>query len=279
MYVTAQAVQDQFDEARMECEDLIEQFLSPAAAGLTHRQAADRLEGQGRAVLRQLLQGWRERRGVGDIGPALAGQDGVRRTPRRLPSRALESLFGTVQVERLGYGAPGPESLHPLAAALHLPEDRSAHALRKQVAVEAARSSFEEVVEAIMEPTGAQVPKRQAEALCQRAAQDFAAFSAQRRAAPQEPQADSAGSLVGLTTDGQGIPRRKEALHPQTRQAAEASTPKLRTRLSTGAKRHRTRMATGAAVYSIAPSGRRADDIVRAWAPVQEVRTARRPQP
>ena len=35
MYVTAQAVQDQFDEARMEFEDLLEQLLSPAAAGLT----------------------------------------------------------------------------------------------------------------------------------------------------------------------------------------------------------------------------------------------------
>jgi hypothetical protein len=190
----------------------------------------------------------------------------------------LESLFGTVQVERLGYSTPGQESLHPLDAERHLPKELYAHALRKKVAVEAARSSFEEVVEAITEHTGAQVPTRQAEERCQRAAQDFDAFSAQRRAQPQESPA-AAGSIVVLTTDGQGVPMRTEALRPQTRKAAEASTQKLRTRLSTGEKRHRTRMVTVASVSSIAPYVRRADDLVRERAPVREVRTARRPLP
>src|SRR5512145_2427679 len=142
MHVTAHAIQDQFSEARMEFEDLIAQLLSPTAAGLTHSQAEDLIEEQGREVLRQLLQGWLASRGPGDVGPALVGQDGVRRTQRRLHSRALESLFGTVQVERLGCGAPGQESLHPVDAALHLPEERYSHALRKKVAVEAVRSSF-----------------------------------------------------------------------------------------------------------------------------------------
>jgi hypothetical protein len=279
MHVTARAVQDPFYEARMEFEDLIEQLLSPVAAELTHSQAEDLIEGQGREVLRQLLQGWLESRGVGDVGPALAGQDGVQRTQRRLHSRALESLFGTVQVERLGYGAPGQESLHPLDAALNLPEERYSHALRKKVAVEAARSSFEEVVEAIVEHTGAQVPKRQAEELCQRAAQDFEAFYAQRRAQPQTPPADASGTLVVLSTDGKGVPMRKEALRAQTRKAAEGTAHKLRTRLSKGEKRHRKRMATVAAVYSIAPYVRRADDIVRELAPVHEVRQERRPRP
>ena len=105
MHVTARAVQDQFYEARMGFEDLIAQLLSPTAAGLTHSQAEDLIEEQGCEVLRQLLQGWLESRGVGDVGPALAGQDGGQRTQRRLHSRALESLFGTVHVERLGDGA------------------------------------------------------------------------------------------------------------------------------------------------------------------------------
>lgn len=109
------------------------------------------------------------------------------------------------------------------------------------------------MVEAITEHTGAQVPKRQAEELCQRAAQDFDAFYAPRRAQHQEPPAAAAGSIVVLTTDGKGVPRRKEALRPQTRKAAEASTHKLRTRLSKGEKRHRKRMAPVASVYSIAP--------------------------
>src|SRR5712691_4034336 len=197
MHVTAHAVQDQFYEARMAFEDLIAQLLSPAAAGLSHSQAEDLIEGHGCEVLRQLLQGWLESRGPGDVGPVLVDQDGARHTQQRLHSRALESLFGTVQVERLGYGAPGQASLHPLDAALNLPEERYSHALRKKVAVEAARSSFEEVVEAIVEHTGAQGPKRQTEERCQRAAQDFEVFSAERRAQSQEPPA-AAGALVVL---------------------------------------------------------------------------------
>ena len=279
MHVTAHAVQEQFYEARMAFEDLIAQLLSPAAAGLSHSQAEDLIEGHGREVLRQLLQGWLESRGPGDVGPALIDPDGGRRTQRRLHSRALESLFGTVQVERLGYGAPGQASLHPLDAALNLPEERYAHALRKKVALEAARSSVEEVGEAIVEHTGAQVPKRQTEELCQRAAQDFEAFYAERRAQSQVPPAAAAGAIVVLTTDGKGVPMRKDALRPQPRKAAETSTHKLSTRLSKGEKRHRKRMATVASVYSIAPYVRRADDVVRELAPVREVRPERRPQP
>jgi hypothetical protein len=278
MYRAARVVQDVFDEARMEFEDLIAQLLSPVAAELTHSQAEDLIERQGREVLRQLLQSWLESRGVGDVGPVLAGQDGVQRPQRRLHSRRLESLFGTVQVERLGYRTPEQESVHPFDAELNLPTELYSHALRKKVAVEAARSSFEEVVEAITEHTGAQVPKRQAEELCQRAAQDFDAFYAQRRGQHQDPAA-AAGFIVVLTTDGKGGPMRTEALRPQTRKAAETSTHKLQTRLSKGEKRHRKRMATVASVYSIAPSMRSADDLVRELAPVREVRPERRPQP
>jgi hypothetical protein len=192
----ALVAQEPFYEARMEFEDLIEQLLSPVTAELRHRQAEDLIELRGREVLRQLLHGWLESRGAGDVGPALVDQDGGRRTQRRLHRRALESLCGTVQVERLGSGAPGQPSLHPLDAALHLPEKRYSHALRQKVAVEAARRSFEEVVEAIVEHTGAQVPKRQTEELGRRAAHDFEAFDAERRAPSQVPPADAAGALV-----------------------------------------------------------------------------------
>src|SRR5215471_15475331 len=175
MHRAALVAQEPFYEARMEFEDLIEQLLSPGAAELTHSQAEDLIQRQGREVLRQLLQGWLESRGAGDVGPVLVGHDGVQRPQRRVHSRRLESLFGTVQVERLGSSTSGQKSLHPLDAALNLPKELYAHALRQKVAVEAARSRFEEVVEAITEHTGAHVPTRQAEELCQRAAQDFEA--------------------------------------------------------------------------------------------------------
>lgn len=102
MHRAALVAQEPFYEARREFEDLIEPLLSPVAADLPHSQAEDLSELPGREVLCQLLQGGLESRGAGDVGPALAGRDGVQRPQRRLPSRTLESLFGTVQVERLG---------------------------------------------------------------------------------------------------------------------------------------------------------------------------------
>ena len=130
MYRAARVVQDVCDEARMGFEDLIEPLLSPVATELTHRQAADHIE----------RQGWLESRGVGDVGPVCAGQDGVPRLQRRLHRRRLESLFGTVPVEQLGDGPAGQESLPPLDAELNLPNELSSHVLRKKVVVEAARS-------------------------------------------------------------------------------------------------------------------------------------------
>src|SRR3989442_15909620 len=100
MHRAALVAHEPFYEARMEFEDLIGQLLSPVAADLRQSQGEDLIELQGREVLRQLLQGWLERRGAGDVGPALTGREGVQRPQRRLHSRTLESLFATVPVER-----------------------------------------------------------------------------------------------------------------------------------------------------------------------------------
>ena len=48
MHHAARVAQEPFYEARMEFEDLIEQLLSPVAADLTHSQAEDLIERQGR---------------------------------------------------------------------------------------------------------------------------------------------------------------------------------------------------------------------------------------
>ena len=46
-------------------------------------------------------------------------------------TRALETVFGTVSVERLAYRAPGVGNLHPADATLNLPVERHSHGLRK----------------------------------------------------------------------------------------------------------------------------------------------------
>jgi len=69
-------------------------------------------------------------------------------------------------------------SLHPLDATLNLPPERYSHSVRQRVAVEAAKNAFDDVVATLTATTGAHVPKRQAEQLVVRAAQDFEVFYA-----------------------------------------------------------------------------------------------------
>src|SRR5499427_5794057 len=65
---------------------------------------------KGREVQRLLLQAHLQRRGHGDMGPALRVQhEGgeVVYTHRRLSTRSLKTIFGTVEIVRLGYSRPG----------------------------------------------------------------------------------------------------------------------------------------------------------------------------
>ena len=50
------------------------------------------------------------------------------------------TLFGEVEVVRMGYGGRSTPSLHPLDAALNLPPERYSHRVRQRVAAEAAKN-------------------------------------------------------------------------------------------------------------------------------------------
>lgn len=128
--------------------------------------------------------------------------------------------------------------------------------MRRIVAEESAKSSFDEVVELIAKRTGASVPKRQVEELTVRAAQDFDAFYRDRLCEPEITD-----DLLVLSFDGKGIAMRHEDLREATRKAAEAE-PKLHTRLAKGEKPNRKRMAQVAVVYSIARWQRTSGDVL-----------------
>jgi hypothetical protein len=73
--------------------------------------------------------------------------------------------FGEVALDRNLYQTPGADGLAPLDAAMKLPEEKYSYEVRRIVAEESAKSSFDEVVELIEKHTGASVPKRQVEEL------------------------------------------------------------------------------------------------------------------
>jgi len=227
-------------------------------------------------LMRRLMQSHVTLRGQAQALGPVVGVDGVSRThlrPER--SRKLETVFGTVEVERTGHSGRGLSSLYPVDASLNLPETRYSHEVDRQVAKAVARLSFDEALEMVGSLTGAHVPKRQAEEAVQRAARDFGAFYSGTQVDFDGPTSD----LLVLTFDQKGVVLRKEDLTEATRKAAETSRHKMDTRLSQGEKRGRKRMATVAAVYTVAPYLRTAQDVIAGLRHIRDATSKPRPRP
>lgn len=269
------AAAEPFAQAQAQLGKMMSYLMSEEAGAMTHGDLERELEQRGRELLRRLLQEHLDLRSPGTAAEPVRDAQGVEREPTRPHERTLGSVFGPVSVRRVGYGAEGSESLHPLDGALNLPLERYSHELRRRSAVEVAKGSYDEALEALGNHSGTKVPKRQLEELIQRAAVDFDTFYEQRSVGA-EPAQDS---LMILSFDGKGVVMRHQDLREATRKAAESRQRKLTKRLSKGEKRHARRMATVAAVYTIAPFVRRPEQVVRALAPIHEVKTVKRPRP
>jgi len=265
---------DSFGAADACYRGLVGFLKSDEAVELTESQLERSLEARIRELARQLIQAHLEARGPGEAGGAVRGADGVGRDRDRIHERGVETIFGEVRVSRLGYGAEGVSSLHPLDAELNLPEELYSLEVRRRVADEAAKQSFDETVLSVERQTGTAFGKRQVEQLVQRAAEDFDAFYATRSASAPE---QSRGSILVISADGKGVVMLPRDLRETTRKAAQQASPKLDKRLTKGEKRHRKRMATVATVYTVAPHPRTAEDIVRSMAPHHEPQPPRPP--
>src|ERR1039458_313982 len=252
--------QDEAFAKSRNCFGELEHWLgSEEAAGLQHGELEEQLDVRGRALLRQLFQdrldltaAREERR------HDVTGQDGVVRTrAERGRTRPLVTRFGQVTVSRIAYRSPGRSNVHPLDAALNLPEEKHSHGLRKLTAIEAARGSVDAAGTAITRATGVRAGKRQLEEMVRRAAAHVEAFYLSRVIKPA-----SDGHPLVLTFDGKGIVMLPEALRPATAKAAAAAEGKLATRLSPGEKHGRKRMAELACVYDAVPVPRAPEDII-----------------
>ncbi|RPJ37273.1 MAG: ISKra4 family transposase [Planctomycetaceae bacterium] len=220
---------------------LLESWLaSEPASQLPLYAVESEQHARGREVQRLLLQAHLDQRGAGDAGPALAvtSPDGVtqRYTHRRLSTRTITTIFGPVQIERLGYSHPGAPSVYPLDRALALPARSFSYELQRRLVKAAVLNPFQESVNTIAELTGVMVPKRSAEAIVRDAARDFDAFYQQR------PPASGSGPILVAAIDCKGIPMVK----PE-------NTAPPSPRLTKGQKANRKRMATVAAVFTRQP--------------------------
>ena len=272
-----------WEEAREQFEEIVGWLDSDSILGLEHGEIESKLLENGYEMLRRLLQGYFDKRSQDETDSEWAGKDQAKRTHKKKLSRKLTTVFGTVIVNRIGYGGRKINTLFPLDAELNLPAEQYSHGLRQRVAVE-------ETVDIIEKTTAAKIGKRQAEELAYQSARDFDDFYTYQQAeslwgrSPSTKLSKTAevippeetGEIVVISADGKGVIVRTEDLRPQTQKRAQTSSKKLDKRLTKGEKANAKRMATVASVYTINPFVRTAQQIVN---PSDEDKKIKRPRP
>ena len=295
-----EAAADPFAAARARFEQLLRVAGSEETQRMQHSDLERLLAEQGQELMRQLYQNCVDQQAQAEVADEVVDATGKERTRKRTQQRELETIFGTVEVQRTGYGAEGAASLHPLDAQLNLPDERYSLEVRRRAALEASKNSFDETVETLSRYTGAAIGKRQVEELVGRAAQDFDAFYQRRHqqaaaaqaaeaaeAAAEPPAATGAApedavpaaGLLVISSDAKGVVMHRQDLRPATRKASERTRSKLGTRLSKGEKRNRKRMATVAAVYSVASHVRTPEQMLAVLSRDEEAEQKSPPRP
>src|ERR1022692_4001130 len=218
---------------------LLESWLASASAlQLPLHQIESQQQVKGREVQRLLLQAHLQHRGNGDVGPALQLEQTAGTalySHRRLSTRSLTTVFGTVELVRMGYSRPGAPGIFPLDRALTLPARSFSYELQRRLVKAAVQNPFLDSVQTIADLTGVSVSKGSLEQILPDAAQDFDAFYRQRSPDP------ATGSILVAAVDCKGIPMVKP---PGTQPTS---------RLTKGQKANKKRMATVATVFTRAP--------------------------
>jgi hypothetical protein len=201
-------------------------------------------ERRGRELLRLQLQAHIDGRGRGDVGPVLEVRGGgpfpVHYTHRRVHTRRLVTLFGTVTVKRTAYSRRGCRSIHPLDVELQLPGRLYSYEVQRRLTKAAVQGPFDEALEVLADSTGIVLSKRSAEQIVRDASVDFECFYAQRCASSDEAE----DPILVAAIDSKGIPMVKN-------EKADRSI-----RLRKGEKRQKKRMSTVAAVFTQLPAPR-----------------------
>ncbi len=249
-----------FSDAQEHLDLLIAQLKSEQRAENEHGDIENLINKKGHEIMRRLLQGWldlkadKEKKKDSVISSSGEPLNHVRAST----ARTLESLFGKVNVTRMGYSQIKKTSLFPTDAALNLSVDSYSDGIYYRVSNESVRGSFDNVVETITKTTGGHVPKKQCLNIVKDVAQDFEGFYQKKRFIKPEETTD----LLVLTFDGKGIVMRSDSLRECTKKNALKSK-KLKSRLSQGEKKDRKRMAQVAAVYTVQAHVRTAESIMK----------------
>lgn len=240
-------------------EKLIEELSDSDIAAGTLGDAEEFIQQRNMEIKRKMAEGYlNERSAREEKLKKLESADGQART-HRVPNRRhqIETIFGEVEFNRIGYRGPGLGLLYPLDAELNLPPDKYSHGLRREIAHLIADQSFDAALETLQRYGGGMIPKRQLQELTATLILDFGVFYSR----PLKIL-NSNDRILVITADGKGISVYNQDLREATRKAAEADQKKKKKRLQPGEKRSRKRMATVVSVYEIAPYIRTPEQIL-----------------
>ena len=229
----------------------LERFLSEAgAARLALAELERGCERRGRELLRLSLQAHLDCRGDGDVGEALLLNDPdgpVRLTHKRSHTRSLLTIVGPVNFTRVGYGARGRPSIHPLDRELGLPARSYSYELCRRLCKGVVLGPFEEAIALIEDFCAVKIPKRSAQQIVLESAVDFDAFYRDRARQNRRPER---GEILVAAVDCKGIPMVKP----------EGANRVVRR--SKGEKANKKKMATVAAVHSQTPQLRTPQEVL-----------------
>lgn len=246
-----------FTQAREQLDAMIS-YLE--GAGIQeHGVTEEYIRSTGDELLRRLLQGYFDKLAHEEKRFAsVSNADGhARNHVRKGTSRTLTSVFGAVQVTRLGYSQRQCSSLFPLDAQLNLHADQYSDGVRKRIVRDVIDRSYDRAVEHHRENCSGLVGKRQAIKITKQVAGDFVDFYERRTVSHEQT-----GDLLVLSFDAKGVVMLPDSLRECTQKSAKKSKQKLQTRLSPGEKKDRKRMAQVAAIYTVCPNPRTAESIM-----------------
>lgn len=248
---------DAFPESRAFFEQTLESLEHEPLR--SEAELARYLRSQGTELMRRMLQEKVNLAHARETKPA-----GVKADRVRTLSCDHESEFGSIRIPRAAYLREGLPAQIPLDRQLQLPNDKYSMTVREQVALTVTDVSIDKTIEQIQHTSGAHVPKRQAEQLIERAAQDVDDFYGQRP--PIANDTSEKAKLLVMTSDSKGTRMRPEGLRDSTRKAAENEAKQASKADPMAAKKlrkHDKRMAIVTAVCTQDPYPRTAQDILQ----------------
>lgn len=216
--------------------------------------------------------------GDGDAGPTLTvAGDGPDDPPRVLPRldqprrRPYLSIFGAVEIDRVGYGHDRLDAA-PLDARLHLPRRQYSYLFQQWLGSFVVDDAHAEAIKKLQTILGLEISVKASEDLNREQGSDVEPFQNHL----STPEAAQEGPILVVTADCKGVPLVRKALPPE--KTTDTPLPALANpRRGKGEKANKKKMAAVGAVYTIEPFVRTADEVIDEV--MREKAAKRRPKP